>query len=42
VKYGNIFSLDVGPKPDGRLREIDMATLKKVGQYIRGEIQPPK
>jgi alpha-L-fucosidase len=42
VKYGNIFSLDVGPRPDGRLRDIDVATLKKVGQYIRGEIQPPK
>jgi alpha-L-fucosidase len=41
VKYGNIFSLDVGPGRDGRLRAIDVATLQKVGQYIRGELTPP-
>ena len=40
-KYGNIFSLDVGPDRSGKLREIDVATLKKVGQYIRGEIKLP-
>jgi alpha-L-fucosidase len=38
VKYGNIFSLDVGPRPDGRLRDIDVATLQKIGRYLRGEI----
>ena len=32
VKYGNIFSLDVGPDYDGRLRKIDVETLQKVGQ----------
>ncbi|MBI9017400.1 MAG: alpha-L-fucosidase [Phycisphaerae bacterium] len=41
VKYGNIFSLDVGPDRSGKLRKIDVKTLKKVGQYIRGEIQLP-
>ena len=42
-KYGNIFSLDVGPDRSGRIRDIDVKTLKKVGQYIRGEIKlPPK
>ena len=35
VKYGNIFSLDVGPDYAGRLREIDVQTLRKVGQLIR-------
>lgn len=35
VKFGNIFSLDVGLDYAGRLREIDVATLRKVGQLIR-------
>jgi alpha-L-fucosidase len=35
VKYGNIFSLDVGPGYDGRLREIDVKTLQRVGRMIR-------
>ena len=41
VKYGNIFSLDVGPDYAGKLREIDVQTLRKVGQYIRGELKLP-
>jgi alpha-L-fucosidase len=41
VKYGNIFALDVGPDYAGKLREIDVQTLRKVGQYIRGEIKLP-
>jgi len=41
VKYGNIFSLDVGPRPDGRLRDIDVRTLRTVGKYIRGELKLP-
>ena len=40
-KYGNLFSLDVGPDRSGRIREIDVTTLRKVGQYIRGEVNPP-
>jgi alpha-L-fucosidase len=41
VKYGNIFALDVGPDHAGRLREVDVQTLRKAGQYIRGEITLP-
>jgi alpha-L-fucosidase len=37
VKFGNIFSLDVGPDYAGRIREIDVATLKQVGKYIKGK-----
>ncbi len=40
-KYGNLFSLDVGPMPNGRLRPIDVKTLRRVGQYIRGELTLP-
>lgn len=35
VKYGNIFSLDVGPDYSGRLRELDVKTLQAVGKKIR-------
>jgi alpha-L-fucosidase len=35
VKYGNIFSLDVGPDYNGRLRKIDVETLRAVGEMIR-------
>jgi len=41
VKYGNIFSLDVGPDHASHLREIDVQTLRKVGRYIRGELKLP-
>lgn len=37
VRYGNIFSLDVGPDYAGRLRDIDVQTLREVGQMIRGQ-----
>ncbi|MBX7258632.1 MAG: alpha-L-fucosidase [Candidatus Hydrogenedentes bacterium] len=37
VKYGNIFSLDVGPNYEGKLRDIDVVTLQEVGKRIRGE-----
>ena len=40
AKYENIFSLDVGPDYAGKLREVDVQTLRKVGQYIRGELKP--
>jgi len=42
VKYGNIFSLNIGPDYHGRIRDIDIKTLKQVGKYIRGEEQIPK
>ena len=42
VKYGNIFSLDVGPDYKGRIRDIDVKTLKQVGRYIRGKDKFPE
>lgn len=42
VKYGNIFSLDVGPNYQGRIRDIDVKTLKQVGRYIKGKDQFPE
>ena len=35
MKYGNIFSLDVGPDYSGRLRKIDVETLQSVGRMIQ-------
>jgi len=35
VKYGNIFSIDVGPDYNGKLRDIDVKTLRQVGEMIR-------
>jgi alpha-L-fucosidase len=35
LKYGNIFSLNVGPDYNGRIREIDVKTLQQIGRYIR-------
>ena len=35
VKYGNIFSINVGPGYDGKIRDIDVETLQKVGEMIR-------
>jgi alpha-L-fucosidase len=40
VKYGNIFSLDLGPDYNGKLRTIDVETLRKVGEMIK--TQQPK
>ena len=37
VKYGNIFSIDVGPNYEGRLRDIDVKTLRQVGEMIKAE-----
>ena len=42
VTHGNIFSLDLGPDYQGRLREIDVKTLQQVGRYIRGEDKLPE
>ena len=42
VKYGNIFSLNIGPNYQGRIRDIDVETLQQVGRYIRGEKEIPK
>ncbi|MFC1650498.1 alpha-L-fucosidase [Candidatus Latescibacterota bacterium] len=35
VEYGNIFSLDVGPNYEGKLRDIDVKTLREIGEMIR-------
>lgn len=37
VKFGNIFSIDVGPNYEGKIREIDAKTLSEVGDMIRSE-----
>jgi alpha-L-fucosidase len=37
VKFGNIFSIDVGPDYAGNLRKIDIETLRKVGKMIRNQ-----
>ena len=35
VEYGNIFSINVGPNYEGRLREVDAKTLREVGAMIK-------
>lgn len=37
VKFGNIFSIDVGPNYQGKLRDIDAKTLREVGALIRAQ-----
>ena len=37
VQYGNIFALDAGPDYRGKLRDIDVATLRTVGKMIRSK-----
>ena len=40
VKHGNIFSLDVGPDYEGKLRAIDVETLRRVGELIKNPPPP--
>jgi len=35
LKYGNIFSLNVGPDYEGKLRDIDVRTLTELGKMIQ-------
>jgi alpha-L-fucosidase len=35
LKFGNIFSINVGPDYHGRIRKIDAETLQKVGELVR-------
>ena len=35
VRHNNIFSIDVGPNYEGRLRDIDAATLRELGAMIK-------
>ena len=37
MKYGNIFSINIGPNYAGKIRDIDVKTLKQVGEMIRAE-----
>lgn len=37
ARYGNIFSLDIGPDYRGRLRDVDVRTLRDVGRMIRAQ-----
>lgn len=40
VKFDNLFALDVGPDYQGRLRSVDVQTLRQVGEMIRGNRKP--
>lgn len=35
IKYENIFSINIGPNYEGKIREIDVKTLTEVGQLIQ-------
>ena len=37
VRYGNIFSLNIGPNYEGRIRDIDVKTLQEVGKMIKNK-----
>lgn len=41
VKHENLFSINVGPDYRGRLREVDVKTLRAVGEMIRNPPPPP-
>jgi alpha-L-fucosidase len=34
VKYGNIFSINIGPDYEGKIRDIDVKTLREVGGLV--------
>ena len=42
MKYGNIFSVNIGPNYAGKIRDIDVKTLKQAARMIRaqGAAQP--
>ena len=42
LKHGNIFSLDLGPDYAGKLRQIDVETLRKVGDMIKNPPTAPQ
>ncbi len=41
-KFGNIFSIDVGPDYNGKLRAVDVQTLRQVGEMIRHNVELPE
>lgn len=42
IKHGNVFALDVGPNYEGKLRDIDVTSLCKIGAWIRDPSQAPQ
>ncbi|HUT13164.1 MAG TPA: hypothetical protein VMY42_21930 [Thermoguttaceae bacterium] len=34
MEYGNIFSINIGPNYAGKIRDVDVETLKQVGEMI--------
>ncbi len=34
-KFENIFSINIGPNYEGKIRDVDVKTLKQVGEMIR-------
>ena len=43
VRHGNIFSINVGPNYEGRIRDIDVETLRQVGEMITsGSVAEPE
>ena len=42
MKYGNIFSINIGPNYAGKIRDIDVKTLKEVGRMIKAEAAKAK
>ncbi|HQL94963.1 MAG TPA: hypothetical protein PL005_09810 [Candidatus Hydrogenedentes bacterium] len=41
-KHGNLFSIDVGPNYEGRLRDIDVKTLRELGERVRAHREGQK
>jgi alpha-L-fucosidase len=41
AKWGNLFSLNVGPDYRGRIRDIDVRTLAEVGKMLRNDRSEP-
>jgi len=37
MKYGNIFSINIGPNYAGKIRDVDVKTLKQVGKMIKAQ-----
>lgn len=35
VKFGNIFSINIGPNYEGKIRDVDVEVLREVGRMIR-------
>ncbi|MFC1652414.1 alpha-L-fucosidase [Planctomycetota bacterium] len=42
VKHGNVFSVNVGPDYKGRIRDIDVKTLREVRRMMKSPPAPPR